>query len=269
MAIARWISSWLLAVAIFATAPVYGGIADFSEWSQIRDPAATNFFGSVDSASQITLSATGGSVPHAADIGYKSVSGTTAADSTSGYAFDPSADFSIAVDFSLSVSGVGGLGVGFGIGEDQDGANSVGVAMLTANGIPLLSFFGAARIGDVDQTPQAILTAQKDGRLIVTYTAATGDVELGVSTDGDDTSEGTAIFGGIQNNWNDEPLMPSFFLRSDDSAGLAWTSGTADAVFSDFHVIDGTPVVVPEPSTALLATLAILALCFGAIRNRK
>ena len=269
MAIARWISSVLAAVAILAAVPAYGGIADFSEWSPFQDPFDADFAGSVDSASQITLSATGGPVPHAADIGYKSVNGTNFADSTSGYAFDPSADFSIAVDFSLSVSGVGGLGVGFGIGEDQDGANSAGVAMLTANGTPLASFVGAARIGDVDQFPQAILPVQNGGRLIVTYAAATGDVQLGVSTDGDDTSEGTATFSGIQNSWNGEPLIPSFFLRSDDSAGLAWTSGTADAVFSDFHVIDGAPIAVPEPSTALLATLAMLVLCFGAVRNRN
>ncbi len=269
MTIARWISSWLLVGVILVTTSVYGDIIDFAEWTQIQDPADANFVGSVDSASQITLSAIGGPVPAATDIGYQSVNGNTAADSTSGYAFDPSADFSVAVDFSLSVSGIGGLGVGFGIGEDQNGSNSAGVAMLTANGMPLLSFVGAARIDDVNETPQLILAAQNSGRLVVSYIAASGDVQVGVSTNGDDTPEGTVTFFGIQNSWNNEPLLPSFFLRSDNTLGSAWTSGTADAVFSGFHVIDGIPIAIPESSTLLLATLGLLGLLGWGWRRRR
>ena len=261
MAIGRWISSWLLAGAFLVTPPVFAGIVDFTEWTRVQDPPDGNFVGSVDSASQVTLSATGGPVPSATDIGYQSVNGQTAASSTAGYAFDPAADFSVAVDFSLDVSGTGGLGIGFGIGEDRDGANSAGVAMLTMDGEPQLFFGGVARIGDVTQAPQVIpVLAQDSGRLIVSYTAASGDVQLGVSINGDDAPESFTIFPGLQNSWNDEPLLSSFFLRSDDTFGSAWTSGTADAVFSDFHVISGTPLAVPEPSSLCLigVTLAVL-----------
>src|SRR4029077_5119933 len=122
---------------------------------------------------------------------------------------------------------------------------------LTVNGAPSLYFGGAARINDVNQSPQPILSvpAQSSGRLILSYNAASGNVQVGVSTNGDDTPEGTTTFSGIQHSWTNQPLLISFFERSDNSLSPAWTSGTASAVFTNFHVISGTPIAVPEPSS--------------------
>ena len=257
----RILTSVCAAVVALSAAACQAAIVDFNNWTLVEDPPHANFTSSVDSASQITLRATGGPIPNATDIGYQSANGNTPATSTAGYAFSPSADFSVAVDYSLSfASPVGGLAIGFGIGEDKNGENSAGVVLLTVNGSAV--FFGsAARINDVNQTPQGIAVAgQNIGRLIASYQSATGDVTLGVSINGDDTPEGTATFSAIQNSWNGGLLLTSFFLRSDNTILAAWTSGTADAEFSNFHVISGTPLAVPEPSTFGLAALALLGL---------
>jgi len=247
--------------AALCAAVCQAGIVDFNSWTLVQDPPHANFTSTVDSASQITLRATGGPIPAATDIGYQSVNGSTPAASTAGNAFDPAADFAVAVDYSLSfASPVGGLGIGFGIGEDIDGANSAGVALLTSSGSPI-AFGGAARVNDVNQSPQLIsVPATNTARLIASYQSATGNVTLGVSTNGDDTPEGTTTFNGIQNSWDGGLLLASFFLRSDNTLGSGWTAGTASAVFSNFHVISGTPVAVPEPATLMLAAAGLAAL---------
>lgn len=255
---------------------VRAGIIDFNHWTLVQDPPNVHFSATADSATQVTLSATGGAVPSATDIGFQSINGSTPAASTSGYAFDPAFDFSVAIDFALTFSAPeGGLGIGFGIGEDADGMNSAGAALLRTETLlgPILAFGGAARIDDVNQTPIPILVAgQTSGRFIASYEALTGTVVVGVSTDGNDSPEGTATFTGIQNNWDDGLLLfASFFLRSQSTpgplGGPAWTSGTADAVFSDFRVISGSPVslsatAVPEPSSLVLLALGGLGLIF-------
>jgi len=268
----RVLKSVCAAVVALSAAACQADIIDFNNWTLVADPSHANFTSSVDSSSQITLHAADGSIPHATDIGYQSVNGSTPANSTAGYAFSPSFDFSVAVDFVLTFdSPSGGLAIGFGIGEDKDGENSAGVVLLTNNGTPFFVFGSAARINDVNQSPQAVPVAgQSTGRFIASYQSATGNVTLGVSTNGDDTPEvGTATFGNIQNNWNGGRLLTSFFLRSDSSLGTAWTSGTADAVFSNFHVISGTPLAVPEPSTFTLAALALLGLVARGHRRRR
>jgi hypothetical protein len=266
----RFLTSLCALAAALTVTACQADILDFNSWTLVQDPPHANFTSTVDSSSQITLRATGGPIPPATDIGYQSVNGNTPAASTAGHAFDPSADFSVAVDFSLSfASAVGGLGIGFGIGEDKNGENSAGVALLTVNGSPSLFFGAVARVNDVNQSPQAILVGgQNSGRLIASYQNATGNVTLGVSTNGDDIPEGTTTFSGIQNSWNGGLLLTSFFLRSDNSLGAAWTSGTANAVFSNFHVISGTPIAVPEPSMFMLAGLALLGLVAHGHRYR-
>jgi hypothetical protein len=262
MANRQWVCIGIVNFTLLATANAWAGITDFTAWSQVQDPADPHFTSLVNSASSITLSASGGPVSAATDIGYQSVNGNSFTSSTAGYAFSPSSDFSVAVDFNLAVSGSGGLGVGFGLGEDRNGMNSAGVAMLTVNGSPSLVFAGAARINDVNQSAQPIVTvpAQNSGRLILSYNAASGNVVAGVSTNGDDTPEGTTTFTGIQHSWANQPLLVSFFMRSDNSLSTAWSSGTANAAFTNFHVISGAPIVVPEPSSWALAALATVGL---------
>jgi hypothetical protein len=221
---------------------------------------------SVDSASQITISAANHAISTGTDLAYQSVNGNTAASSTSGYAFSPAASFQIAIDFNVSfTSAVGGLALGFGIGEDIDGTNSAGAVLFTQNGSPgappFIPPFGVAgRVNDVNQTPVAIVAAgQLNGSFFVTYDATTGNVTGGVGNAGDSSPFATATLNGIQNGWTDAMLFPAFFLRSDGTAGQAWTSGTASAVLSNFRVLSGTPIAVPEPGTIGLLTWFALA----------
>ena len=247
---------------LLSSLPVSGDILDFNDWTTVQDPPHAGLSASADSATQVTLSAASQPIPHATDIGFQSISGVSPATSGAGFAFDSANSFSVGVDFALTLnSAVGGLGLGFGIGEDSNGSNSAGVVLLTSSGVAL-PFGAAARINDTNQPPQAIpILSSLTGRFIAAYDATSGDVQLGVSTNGDNVPEGTATFSGIQNSWVGGQLFPSLFLRSDDTLGTAWTSGTADAVFTNFQVTSGTPVSVPEPSgMGLVVILGMLCL---------
>jgi hypothetical protein len=253
-------------LVLLTVSPTTGGIIDFNRWTPVEDPAHPKFIGSIDSASQVTLSAIGGPIPAATDIGYQSVDGQTPAASTQGYFFDPAADFSVALDFSMEFANPNGtLAFGFGIGEDRDGSNSAGATLVTVNGNPF-SFAAAARIDDVTQTPKPILvTLQNSARLIASYDAASGDVTLGVDTNFDSIVEGSATFAALQNDWNGDSLLVSFFLRSDDGLAPAWSSGTADVTVTNFQVISGSPISVPEPQSAVV----LLGLCVLFMRRRS
>ena len=259
-----------IATVIFAQATAADAqITDFNSWTQVTDPADPNFTSSVDTATQISLLAAGGPISTGTDIGYQSINGLTPAPSTAGHAFDPAASFQVAIDFAMSfTSPVGGLAIGFGIGEDQGGMNSAGAGLFTQNGIPSVLFGGAARVNDVDQPPQLILApGQLSGSLFAAYDAASGDVTLGVGSTGALAPATTTTFAAIQNSWNGGPLFPAFFLRSDDFLVQAWTSGNATAVFSDFRVISGTPQTVPESAT--LSMFAIGGLAISRLRATR
>ena len=235
-------------LVVSSSAPA--AITDFNTWTQVTDPLHANFTGSIDTATQISLLATGGPVPSSTDIGYQSVNSTTAATSTTGFAFDPSDNFQVAVDFSLNFQNApdGGLAIGFGIGEDIDGENSAGAIVFTQDGAT--SFLGAAaRVNDVNQSAQLVqLGGPAAASLFAAYNAATGDVTLGFGTVGAASPSSTATYPGIQNSWDNELLLASFFLRSDNFLGQSWTSGNAAATFSNFRVLAGTPIAVPEPN---------------------
>lgn len=254
----------VLGLCVASASVSHAGILDLTTWTQVQDPPNVNFTASATST-QATLLAGSGAVPSGTDIGYQSVNGLTPATSTAGHAFDPASNFSVAIDFNLAFSNTptGGLAIGFGIGEDGDGEDSAGVVMLTKNGAPQLFFAGAARINDVTQPPQGIFVgASLTGSMFATYDATTGDITLGASpTPGAASPSGTTTFTGLQNAWDNTLLLSSFFLRSDATLGPAWTSGNAQAVFSNFRVLGGSPTVIPEPaSIAMLAFGAMLLL---------
>jgi hypothetical protein len=248
-------------------------LTDFNTWTEIEDPAHDNFNSSVDSPSQVTLSADG-AVPLATDIGYKSINGLTAALSTSGNAFDPAFDFSLAIDYDISTGlfAAGGLTLGFGIGEDDDGTNSAG-AVLSSRTIGILtrsSSAGAARIDDLTQTPLALaFLAPNTGSFFVSYEASSGNVTVGVGTAGAATPNDSDTFNNIQQSWNGSKLFPSFFLRSDSASSEPWALGTADAVFSNLRVLEGTPVglLIPEPSSLALTAIGCLGLLLRSCRQ--
>ena len=258
-------SSWAVLFLVFFGQSAHGAITDFTEWTVVENPPDANFSAS-NTAAQATLSAGNGVIAAGRDIGYQSVNGATPASSTTGYAFNPAADFTVAIDFALTFanSPTGGLAIGFGIGEDGDGMNSVGAGLATVNGTPALLFGGAARVNDVTQPLQAIFVGGSlTGSLFATYDASSGDVTVGASqTPGTAGPTATATFAGIQNNWSDSLLLASFFLRSDDTLSQPWQSGSGEAVFSNFRVLEGAPVVVPEPASSALLALSGLALLY-------
>jgi hypothetical protein len=133
---------------LFLPALAVASITDFNTWDPVEDPYHENFTGSVDSASQITLRATAGPIPFGTDIGYQSVNGDAVADSTAGWAFDPSSDFSVSVDFSVFFEDPeGGFSLGMGIGVDRHGTDSAGILLARQIG-GLLTFGGASRVND-------------------------------------------------------------------------------------------------------------------------
>ena len=134
----------------YAAPVLAGSITDFFNWTQVQDPPHAGMTGGVDTALQVTLTATG-AVPAATDIGYQSVNGVDVAGSTAGNYFSPAQDFQIAVDFNVStLSSVGFAAIGFGIGEDGAGMNSAGPLLAIANGTAF-GFLGGARTNDVSQ----------------------------------------------------------------------------------------------------------------------
>lgn len=252
---------------LFATgATLDADITEFTNWYLVQDPPDSNFTSSVTS-NQASLFAGAGAVPVGTDIGYVTINGNTAGSSTAGYVFDPVADFLLAIDYDLSfVSASGALGLGFGVGEDVDGMNSAGVAFVTNNGAPFLTFGGGARVNDVTLPLQDTgLAATLTGSLFVGYDAASGDLILGASqTAGDASPTATTTFAALQNQWNGDDLLASFFIRSDAIPIFApngWTGGDATALFSNFRVLQGSAKAIPEPgSTALISLLALVLL---------
>lgn len=264
----------VLGVLGLAPESARAGLADFQTWTQVQDPADPHFSG-IATATQVVLSASGGPVPGGTDIGYQSVDGRTAVSSGLGHAFSPGADFSLAVDFAVTFGNtpLGTLGLGFGIGEDIDGMNSAGVALLFNNGIPWIAFGAAARVDDANQVPAVIgVPASATGSMFVSYQAATGNVILGASqTQGAAGPTGIATFSGIQNRWGDRDLLVSLFLRSDGTLSTPWQSGSAEARFSDLRVLSGTPSAVPDPTPLVLLGpgLAVLVARRGRHRPRS
>ncbi len=256
----------LLLVAPCATS--FAAIVDFTTWTPVADPADPNFTSSA-TVSSASIQVANGSIPVGTDIGFQSVDGVTLGSSTSGSYFDPSNNFTIAIDYNLDfgAGAQGFLGLGFGIGEDGDGMNSAGVGMATFNGAPFLSFGGAARINDQDQSPLLLsLSSTLTGSLFVQYDASSGDVTVGAaSTQGASAPTASDTFIGIQKQWNGQGLLTSFFVRSD---GTGWQGGTAEAVFDNFRVLNGAATSVPEPSQTAGVGMCLLLVLWLARRQR-
>lgn len=254
-----------------ASSATAASISDFSTWALVQDPPNANMTASLDSSTQTTLTANG-AVPAGVDIGYQSVDGNETAGSTAGYFFSAADSFQVAVDFDVVTDASAGLAaIGMGIGEDGAGSNSAGPALAVVNGVAS-TFSGGARTGDITLPPALFgPAATLSGRFFVAYDSATGDVEYGVSTTpGAAAPTHTGVFDGLQNNWNDKDLLVSFFLRSDMFIFPPLSSGTVDAVFSNFEVLSGTPVAaIPEPAAATLLLAAAAAVAWRPRRARR
>ena len=251
-------------------------ITDFDQWTLVEDPGHQGFNGSA-SAESANFTVGNFDIPAGTDIGFQSVNGSSPDNSTSGFYFDPSSDFKLAIDFawSFSNSPTGLLGLGFGIGEDGDGKNSAGVVIGSNNGNPFPSFGGAARTGDKDDETQFLVPSANSptqGSMFVEFESATGNISLSASTvQGAASGSEIGTFMGIQKGWAGDKLMTSFFVRSDEQPLLFsnWMGGNANAVFSNFRVLNGSPVAIPEPTgMGFLSALGIFVTATGR-RNRK
>ena len=251
-------------------AAAFASVTDFNNWTLAEDPPHPGMSGSIDSASQVTLNAVG-PVPDATDIGYQSVDGNTPATSTSGYAFDPTASFAVSVDYDWSfASALGGSGIGFGIGEDGAGDNSAGVALAAVNNT-ILGTAAAARSSNGQVLQTVAVGGSATGSFHVAYDATSGDITVGTGTVGANAPTATSTLAGsaVYDFWNtdadDDLLLVSLFLRSEDDAGSALALGSTTAVFSDLRVVSGSPVQVPEPSSLALLGLGGLLV----VRRRR
>jgi hypothetical protein len=144
--------------------------------------------------------------------------------------------------------------------------------MVTKNGNAFGTFTAAGRVDDSNLMPLPIgVGAALRGSMFVGYNALTGDVILGASQSAGASSPiATTTHAGIQNDWDDDGLLVSLFLRSQAVPLpllpdlLPWQGGDADAIFSNLRVLSGTPrevgaaTGVPLPSSLALLMPGLL-----------
>jgi len=261
----------------------HGAISDLTTWDFYRDPdpgagalqdamtgsaapnlAQLNFINSVP-------------VPPAYDIGFSSVNANTVGEATSGYYFSASQDFTVSMNFSLTLTNLNGLvGLGFGIGQDRAGVNSAGIGFVAGidGRLALYSYVAAARNDDNSLKQPINLIVDPDtqfaGLFTVSYEALTGDVTVAITPSTPPVYNYTYKFFGATDlpNWTDDDLLVSFFLRSDINTLppiSPWSGESAEADFFDFTVVEGTPITVPEPTSLAIFSLGLL----GISRRRR
>lgn len=262
----RYLALALIAGHVSAAIVSATEISDLREWSLVQDPIVDGpagvLAGSVAmDGTTVTLTATG-EIPDFADIGYQSVDGQDVASSTTGFSFSPNEDFQVAIDFMLDFNqSVGGGAIGFGIGEDADGTDSAGAVLTFNDGAPSTAL-AAARANDIPVLTLPIvpilllnpIVLPNSGRMFIEYDSASGTVVAGLSTTmGATEPDFTSPIASVQNQWDDEELLVSFFLRSQpfvDGSDPSLTSGGVTATFSNLQDLS-----IPEPSGAVLLAL--------------
>lgn len=227
-------------------------VSRLDRWFFVQDPPSAELTASrtgSGSATQAVLTASNTAIPSGTDIGYKSFNQNTASESSAGYTFSPASDFNIAVDYQITFTGANALnlGIGFGVGEDANGVDSVGVALARGQAFTftVMAIGATARVNDVTQPitqlGAAANNASDAGSFFVSYTAATGTIAVGRSASpGANAPTLTKSFDGIQNQWHDRDLIVSFFMRSE-----GWTGGDAVATFKNLRVLSGSAQSIP------------------------
>jgi hypothetical protein len=145
--------------------------------------------------------------------------------------------------------------------------------MATLDGSPFLGYLGTARVGDIDQPLVGVGSAPAtlSGTVFLDYRADTGDVVLGAATTpGAAAPDVIGSFSGIQNQWDGDGLLASFFLRSDQPPLVSsWQGGQANVTLSNFRVRSGAATAIPEPGAALLGGLVSGGLALRRLPRRR
>jgi len=243
-------------------------LTDLSTWTLVEDPPNASFSVAAQSPTAITLAAADASpsaIPAGTDLGFQSVNAATVADATEGFAFAAHASFTVAIDYDAAFTDAAtGLGWGFGIGEDINGENSAGTAVLTQAGlpadIPLAGPVGGAAVVDDQSFARFLMPAVPAtpdtlaGTLFAAYDADTRNITVGWGPPGAAAAASFATFPApqIADRWTGRDLLVSFFIRSDNVdlpfLGLVstpWTSGAASVTFSNLRVLAGDPCAAP------------------------
>jgi len=273
--------SFLTGAIVLASASAFAQISNFSQWTLVEDPAHPQMSASQGTVSVTLTAGPGGAIPSGTDIGFTSVNGNSYASSNFGYGFDPNEDFWIMVDFDMGFLGsnFGGLIAGFGVGEDVDGMDSVGVTLVTYGGFAppggfTTGYFGVSRTDDVTSLPEDFFAdpnANLNGSMSVRYFANTGTFFVGVGAFGANDILESIQYAGLQNSWDNDHLIPSLFLRSQQPlGGIPFeTTGKGEVVFSNFRILEGEAVrAIPEPST-YAAIFGVIALGLAAWRRKR
>ncbi|MEO0587240.1 MAG: PEP-CTERM sorting domain-containing protein [Planctomycetota bacterium] len=263
-----------LCLALLLATPTSAQTTDFTAWTLLEGPPDPDLSGVVaPDGTTATLSATG-SINAMTDIGFASINGQDVASSNRGFYFDPNESFAIAVDYEIEIISTPTTStvfrIGFGIGEDINGTDGAGVAVGVSATFPTPSLFftgsASARTDDeVVSDPTVLASTGAVGSLQLAYDAATGNitVDSGPDLPPPDPTDPFAIdssftLSGLQNSWDNEGLIVSFFLNG---VGVGFEDGDVEATFSNFRILEGTPIAIPEPAAlTLLAAAAGLAL---------
>ena len=164
---------------------------------------------------------------------------------------------------------------GMGLGQASDGGGN-GISFTTANGITI-NFTGAVDItisptitdaSNVFDTPGNFTTVGGE----LNYTVGTVDVEGNTNPNGG-LDQSIATFSGNGTNtfsWtitgDDSSVLDSHRTNSNEDWGTITANGITslsftNTAFVDTYQITVEPTAVPEPSSALLASLAAFGCC--------
>jgi hypothetical protein len=176
---------------------------------------------------------------------------------TNGFRLLTSSDFEIRLSYSFASFDSFTVGNAFalvlGVGRDlPDGTDSaavgfgyVGTTIIGPTAVPGASV--QYRVDDVPSSPVGFV-APTSGNFVITYTNATDRLSLGI-----EGASSVNLDGIVRGTWDADDVYVSFGGR-----GSGFVTDSGDAWLDNFEIISGSPI--PEPSTALLAGIAAVAL---------
>lgn len=163
---------------------------------------------------------------------------------SNGFRLSTASDFEMSIDYyyGTTLSGTGGIGLVFGIGEDVAGTNSAAVGLGRINSIlPSENTAIAWRVNNTQNTQFLAAGVSESGTITISYDAGT-DLLTFTTPDGSDS-----LSGVVAGDWAADSVWVSFGGRG---GGLSFTGD--NAYFDNFVITEGVVLPVPEPATLVL-----------------